>query len=125
MADLLQTGSQWLAGQLKSHAGRSVIYSRGSSTVTITATKGQADLERLGVDPATVEDETADWILTAADLILAGAVAEPALGDRITETIGSTTAIYQVVSIGGARAWRYTDGNRYQLRVTTQLISES
>ena len=41
MPDLLQTGADWLADQMKTHAGRTVTYRRGTDTVDVTATIGR------------------------------------------------------------------------------------
>ncbi|MCH7631439.1 MAG: hypothetical protein IIC07_06090 [Proteobacteria bacterium] len=38
MVDMLKTGSDWLADQLKTHAGQSVTYIRGANSVVLTAT---------------------------------------------------------------------------------------
>ena len=45
MPDVLQQGSDWLADQLKQHASRTVIYSRGADQVSVQATIGRTLLK--------------------------------------------------------------------------------
>jgi hypothetical protein len=41
MADLLRTGQEWLANQLKTHASKTIVYLRGANQVSITAIIGR------------------------------------------------------------------------------------
>lgn len=79
-----------------------------------------------------VEDEyglhkvggTRDYLLRAIDLILDGSQVEPKAGDVILETIAGKIRTYQVMSLAGGEAWRYSDRYYNVLRVHTKQIDE-
>ena len=75
MTDLLQTGSDWLADQLKAHASRSVNYSRGAESIQVDATIGKTEFE-IEDDAGVVQRiESRDFLIHAADLQLGGSEA--------------------------------------------------
>ena len=71
MADLLQTGSEWLAARLKASASQLVTYKRGGDSVVISATLGTSDEEVFDSSgAASMHTKRTDFIVTAEDLIL-------------------------------------------------------
>jgi len=61
-----------------------------------------------------------------SDYIIAGEIAEPARGDVVTTTYGSTDVSYIVTSPGGGRpAWQYSDRGRSLYRIHTTEITET
>jgi len=117
----LDDASAWLTSTLLEHVGTDVVYKRGADSVELTGTKGQTVFE--------IEDSTGivqrlqgwDWLFDPADVVLSGAAVTPAPGDKIEQTIGSTTYTYQVLDLGRQQCWRL-DPDRRSLRVHTKLI---
>lgn len=125
MADLLRTGSAWLAAKLKQHAGESVTYRRGGQSVAVTATVGPQPLrvsDEYGAPR--VEWANEDFLIDAADLVLGGAAAEPAHGDLIERTEGGVTFTYEVTPPPGEAAWRWADAYRVKYRIHAKQISQ-
>ena len=121
MADLLQTGSDWLEAQRHEHLSHAVAYCRGAESVEISATVGQTTFEverEFGVERV----ESRDFLIRSADLVLAGQPTEPQRGDRIKETLGGTLAVFEVMAPGNEPPWRYSDPGRKTLRVHTKQV---
>lgn len=128
MASLLQRGAEWLAGKLKDTAiaGESITYTRGGDSVTLTATPGKSLLRVMDSSGNSVVEWTdADWLISAADLILAGSTTLPERGDIITRTKGGTVYTYEVRPVESEGAWRWSDENRTIMRVHTKEIATS
>ena len=122
MTDLLQTGSDWLADQLKTNASREVTYRRSVASVAVQATIGRTIFETDDGSGLIVKSEVRDYLIQTAELLLAGDPVEPAKGDRIEEVDGTVTYIYEVASVGTEPCWRYSDPYRKLLRIHTRLI---
>ncbi len=118
--DLLKTGSDWLADQLKTHAATTVTYWRGTESVELAATIGRSEWEVETADGVVEKIESRDFLCHAADLALAGAPVTPEPGDLIRETDGAVTRVYEVLAPAGAPAWRYSDPYRKLIRVHTK-----
>ena len=122
MTDLLQVGSDWLADQLKSHASRSVTYSRGAQSVAVNATIGKTEFE-IEDDAGVVQRiESRDFLIQAADLLLGGSITLPVAGDQIRETQGSNTFVYEVMAPGNEPPYQFSDPYRKLLRIHTKHV---
>ncbi len=119
MGNALQTAAAWLARKTKTHVSRAVVYQRGSLSVTVQAVLGNT-LLRLSDDAGGVRMEWTDrdFLISSADLILAGEVTLPKRGDRIVD--GEQT--YEVAASGGEPAWRFSDAHRTILRIHAKEI---
>ena len=123
MADLLEAGQQWLAEQLKEHASRRVTYHRGAEAIAVQATIGRTLLKLDdGYGGVRMEWTDRDFLIQAADLVLGGAAVTPERGDRITETVGLNTSVFEVMAYGGDPPWRYSDPFGKLLRIHTKFI---
>jgi len=123
MPDLLQSGSDWLADQLKTHASRQVIYQRGAQQVTVQATVGRTLLKLDdGYGGVRMEWTDRDFLIHAADLVLAGSPTLPERGDVIREMQGTTTFVYEVMAPGKEQPWRWSDVFRKVLRIHTKQV---
>jgi len=120
--DRLQSGRERLAARITARAARTVIYTRGDETVELSATAGTSDFDVADDSGILSRYYTRDFIVTASDLILGGAVTTPRRGDTVTETSadGAQAYTYQVVSPAGTDCWRYVGAGREQIRVHTQ-----
>ena len=66
--------------------------------------------------------ESRDFLVLAADLVLAGKAELPRAGDRIRETDGGQIFLYEVMAPGGEPPWRYSDPYRRALRIHTKFV---
>ena len=123
MGNLLQTGAEWLADQLKAHASAGVVFVRGLDQVTVLATVGRTEFEIEDGSGAVQRIQSRDYLIQAADLVLGGSQALPEPGDRIHETQGDVTFVYEVLAPGNEPCWRYSDPHRKLLRVHTKHVA--
>ena len=123
MTNLLQDGVTWLGGQLKDHCGLSVTYCRGPLMVSITGTATMHEYEVVDTDGVVTIVTSRDYVVHAADLVLAGTTITPRGGDRITETIGGTEQTFEVMPLGGSRAFDPVDPDSVLLKVHTKKIA--
>lgn len=123
MADLLKTGAEWLAGQLKAHAGHAIEYRRGGSSVALTAIHGRT-LLKLSDDYGGVKMEHTDrdYLIASADLVLSGNPVLPQKGDVIAEEEDGTTYVYEVLAPPGEPPWRWSGADRVLMRVHVKLV---
>jgi hypothetical protein len=123
MPDVLRNGSDWLADQLKTHASRPLVYRRGTQQVTVQATVGRTLLKLDdGYGGVRMEWTDRDFLIHAADLVLAGNPTLPERGDVIRETQGGRTFVYEVMAPGKEPAWRWSDVFRKVLRIHTKQV---
>lgn len=122
MADLLETGSNWLNSQRKKHASRQVTYRRDAETVLVQATIGRTVFEQDDGSGVIIRTEVRDYLIDLADLVLAGQPVLPERGDQIEEADGTQTFTYEVMPIGAEPHWRYSDPYRRTLRIHTKHV---
>jgi len=128
MSGLLEKGSNWLEVQRHEHLTRTVVYQRGSESVELAATVGRTLFEQADEFGVVHRTESRDFLVRAADLVLEGIPALPKAGDRIRETAGDQTFVYEVMAFGsptGGRPeppFRYSDPYRRTLRIHTKHV---
>ena len=122
MADLLRQGSAWLDGQRHMHLTQTVLYQRGAESIELSATIGRTEFEQADEYGVLHRTESRDYIIRAADLVLAGETVLPKAGDQIRETDGALTHVYEVMAPGGEPPWRYSDPYRVALRIHTKHV---
>ena len=124
MPDLLQTGLEWLSDQLKEHASREVVYERGAEQVAVQATLGRTLLKLDdGYGGVRMEWTDRDFLVQAADLVLAGNAVLPQRGDKVRDTVGSQVFVFEVLAPGKDPPWRWSDPFRKTLRIHTKQIA--
>ncbi len=126
--DLLEQGSAWLEDQRHRHLTRTVTYQRGPIvdmlyTVELAATIGRTVFEQADEFGMIQRTESRDYLIRAADLVLAGKPTLPRAGDYICETEGDTAFVYEVMAPGNEPPWRYSDPYRKTLRVHTKHVA--
>jgi hypothetical protein len=72
-----------------------------------------------------VRHESRDFLLLAADLVLDGTSTLPQRGDRIYESQGDQTYVYEVTAPAKEPCWRYSDPYRKTLRIHTKQVEGS
>ena len=122
MADLLEWASNWLEERRTQHTTRTVTYKRGPDSVAVAASIGRTEFEVDDGFGVLQKTESRDFLVLTADLILAGTTVLPERGDRIEETLGATTHVYEVMAPGNGPPWRYSDPYRKTLRIHTKLV---
>lgn len=122
MADLLEQASGWLENQRTKHTSRTVKYKRGVDSVDVAASIGRTEFEIDDGFGVLQKFESRDYLVLAADLVLGGWPVLPERGDRIEETVGNTTYVYEVMAPGKEPAWRYSDPYRKTLRIHTKQV---
>ena len=120
MSTLMQRGLTMLSRMAPAAAGGTIVYSRGSDSVSIEATYGRSEFtsERDGV--VTVEANDRDFAFQLDDLVLGGVAATPVRGDRITDAEGR---LFEVLALAGAQIYRACDAEGTMVRVHTKRIS--
>jgi len=123
VGDALQNAAAWLDGKRKAHLSRTVVYERDGRSVEVKATIGRKAYEVADSYGASVWVESTDFIVTAADLRVAGVRTLPEAGDRIRLEVGDETCVYEVMAPGG-RMSHYTaaDPQATAWRIHTKLV---
>ncbi|MBP9035628.1 MAG: hypothetical protein KBG29_17180 [Pseudomonadales bacterium] len=122
MTDLLARGAAWLDQQRSRHLTRTVTYLRGGDSVELAATIGQTTFEQADEYGVIRRTQSRDYLISAADLVLAGVPEQPRAGDRIRETAGEQIFLYEVMAPGGEPPWRFSDPQRNTLRIHTKFV---
>jgi hypothetical protein len=122
MGDLLQKGSDWLAGQLKTHASREVVYQREAQQVTVRAIIGRKDFE-VETAEGKLYVRANDFLIHRVDLVFGGQATLPERGDRILVDFGQGTETFEVLPGDGTQPWEFSDPFETLLRIHTQKVS--
>ncbi len=120
--DLLEKSAAWLQDQRTRHLSRTVTYLRGGDSVDLPATIGRTEFEQADEYGVVHRTQSRDFLVLAADLVLGGAPTLPQAGDRIRESVGDQTFLYEVMAPAGEPPWRYSDPYRKALRIHTKFI---
>lgn len=118
MADLLQSGLDWLAAQLNASAGQSVTYQQGSTSLALTATLGKTDLVDTDDDENALEFRTTDFLFRASDLTVV-----PGPGDTIKASPDGSGCTYEVLPFPSGEYYRNEDPYGVRIRVHTKIQS--
>lgn len=111
---LFEQARAWLPGMVQAAAGVSVIYTRGVRSITVTAVVGRQAMTSVIQNRVRVEWGDRDYLIAVADLTFG----EPALGDRITETIDGVAVTFEVQTPDtGEPAARHSDPQRTTWRI--------
>ena len=123
MSNLLQTGSSWLADQLKTHASADVVYERSAQQVPVKATIGKTEFEIDDGSGVIERFQARDYLIHTVDLVLGGVETLPVAGDLIREAQDATTFVYEVMAPGNEPHYRYSDPFRKLLRIHTKHVA--
>ena len=122
MTDLLEQGSAWLEQQRVEHMSKTVSYHRGADSVEVQATIGRTVFEIDDGSGILERIESRDFLVLAADLVLAGVVTLPQRCDRIKEISGDKGYVYEVLAPGKEPHYRFSDPYRKTLRIHTKHV---
>lgn len=120
MPDMLADGAAFLAARLKASASRTVTYVRNDTAIDVLATIGRSAFESANTSGVLERWESRDYLIADADTPFG----EPAVGDKIVETINGVAVTYLVSTPRGVPLFHYADAFRLIVRVhTTQSDS--
>lgn len=120
MADLLKRAVDWLKAQRRAYMAISVVYSRGTTSLAVSATLGIAEYESFGdVGQTQVTVHEIDFLIDSADLV--GTFGEPQIGDRIVYS-GQT---FEVLDLADSGHYRRSDPYGVTLRLHTKMVKGS
>ena len=122
MTDLLEQGAAWLDDQRVKHMSRAVVYCRGDDSAEVQATIGRTVFEIDNGTGVLEKTESRDFLVSTAELTLAGEETLPLRGDRIRETDAAQVFVYEVMAPGREPHWRYCDPYRKTLRIHTKHV---
>jgi hypothetical protein len=109
-----------LSAAMKASVGQPVTYTRGTTSVTLTAWASPPETGAVDDGSGALEAyESWDWHIEAGDL---GAMGLPQEGDTVTDAAGR---VYEVLPPPGRKAWRYSGSDKTLLRVHTKLTGEA
>lgn len=106
--------AQLMSG-LQDTDGIVVTYTRGASSVDVTAVPGTTEHQSYGPEGELITSRSADWLVRASDLVLDNQQTLPQRGDTITAD-GRT---WIVLPVGDDRCYRFSDQFRVRLRIYT------
>ncbi|WP_020473381.1 hypothetical protein [Zavarzinella formosa] len=120
--NLFAKARAWLGEQSKKAAGVAVVYVQKSSGIRLPLTPipGRTVFTSNLEDRARVEFGDRDYLIEAVDL----ATGEPAIGDRVIETIDGATTTFEVMPTNtGEPAWRWSDPGHTRWRIHMKQVS--
>lgn len=120
--DLLKRGSDWLQRTRKRYASTRVTYQRVSASVRASATIGRATYTVTDSDGFAIEVQAWDFIIDRADLEIDDQLIEPARGDRIIVGEPDDAEVYELMPIGGAPVWQWSDSFAKTYRIHTKHV---
>lgn len=127
MADLLEQGAAFLDDRRHRHLTRTVTYRRGADSVDLAATVGRTVFEQADESGFIRKIESRDFLVRRTELVLGGVETLPKAGDRVRETDGSQTQVYEVMAPGsrggGEPPFRWSDPYRRVIRIHTKHVA--
>ena len=118
MADMIRDGAAYLADTLKLVASDSVTITRGEQSQAVLAVVGRSVFESQDQSGIVETWESRDYIVKASDLPFG----EPLRGDTVTETVGDSVCVYEVVAPRGTPLFHYADAFQQTVRIHTKRV---
>jgi hypothetical protein len=116
--DILEQGSRWLAGQLKTVAGRTVEYQRGMESRSVIATIGRSEFASQNESGVIEQWESRDFLIEYDELPFGA----PVRGDVIVDQVAGRQYEYEVATPRGIPEYHYADAFRGMVRVHTKQV---
>lgn len=116
MADLIATGSSWLADQLAAKAGTTCAYQRGASTSQFVATIGRSEFQAISQNGTQESWESRDFIVKTDSLPFG----QPLRGDLIVQELNGTSTFFEVAAPSGMPVFHYADAAQTMVRIHTK-----
>jgi hypothetical protein len=124
MTDEIELANKEIIATLRQHASQLVTYQRGAHSVTVPARVTHSVMKF--TDPITghlrVEWTDRDFIIEAADLVIAATPTRPRRGDVIRESRDGKVYVYEVLAPGNEPEWRWDDAYQQTYRIHCKLV---
>lgn len=122
MADLLRSSAVWLAGKQKTFTSQSIVYLRGSVSISLLAVKGRTEHRIDNGAGVFTTVTTEDFIVEFDDFSAIGSGNEPLPRDQIIWQ----SQVYDVVPPDiSIPCWQWSDQYRLRLRIHTKHIGDA
>ena len=123
MPNLLQRGATWLGDRLQDAAGQTVVYARGSQSVSATATPRKVDYEVDDEDGIPRRVTFYDWDFIATDMVFTGETEQfdAMPGDQVRVTVSGFEYTYEAMPAGKKPATEWLDSSGVLRTVHTKL----
>jgi hypothetical protein len=119
----LSSATAWLGNQLLSAGATDGVYARGSQRVGVRCIKVPVKVEQITAGGMTIEGQRIDWLIPAADLVLAGSQQTPDAGDTLEVLEGVQRNTYELQPVGTDSHYRPREDGL--VRIHTRLVSEA
>jgi len=120
MSDLLATAAAWLSDVLAEHVSQSVVYWRGATAISLSATVGRTE-HQVANERSFIETEIfTDFLVAVAELMVDDVPITPARGDKIEWDRGAQVDTYLVLPLSDGRVFE-VDAARSRYRIHTKL----
>lgn len=120
--NLMTWGASWLSEKLKDHASETIVFERGSLSVSWDASIRSTTIQVENEPGYFVDFEASVFEGKASELILNGQVATPQLGDKLRVPSGLETLIYEVFCPSSQLQPYTLDPYRNRISITTKLV---
>lgn len=118
MSDLLGKAGDWVSAQRTKFLTRVVTYQRGLEQVQVPATNGATTFNIDDGYGGVQRWESRDYLVLAADLVLAGSPTAPQAHDKIIDG----EQAYEVLAPGNEDVYRSSDPAGTTLRIHTKRV---
>lgn len=122
MESMLDRAGAWLSGRRHESLTRTVMYTRGATTVEMDVTRCRPNSPEIVTDDYVERLDEIDFKARLADFEQFGPPYTPEPGDRIRDTVHDKEYIYEVLATGGRKAWEYSGGDGTDVRLHTKLV---
>jgi hypothetical protein len=124
MANMLEEGMAFLAGEMIEHCSALVIVQVGTLEILVSAVKGRSEIEvDDGVGEVRLISSDRDYIFKTADLVIAGVAQLPERHWRIREAVGGVVEVYEVLAPDKRKqVFNWCDEFRTAVRVHCKLV---
>lgn len=102
---------------IKQLNGQTVTFVSGTSSANVTAVVGASTFPIEESNGLLTNLETRDYLIASTAL-----ASQPKVGDTIKEAVGAVADVYQVISPGGEKAWRWSSPQRNVYRIHTKFV---
>jgi len=117
---MLADGQAALIARQQAAAGAPLTYARGAQTLAVTGWAGRQVYSSQLEGGRRLEYGERDYLVAVADLVALG---DPAIGDRITETINGAAVVFEVATpTNGEPHARYSDQTRLLWRIHVKQV---
>lgn len=119
MGDFLADAIASIQQTRKDTMAETITYSRGSSSVQISATRGRSEFEVIDQNGIQHDLTSQDFICHVSDLVLDGSQKIPVPGDRVETSDGKA---FEVMQMTGVPAYRFSDEQKTIYRIHTKVV---